>query len=376
LQELRAQAHISSNIAQIRVMSPSMTVKSSEPGHELRSDVLKASALRRLRRKQTGKGVMTFPAAPSLCHYYQQKLLTAFDVLGRPATKEEGAALGEMLGKLMAQAWKQSPYSRIVATYETESNPNAGIAYRFETVVVSVGEEYDKWVDNRPRPFFGAHANAKVLHVARSLGAPIKKVTILDVGAAEGRNTLPLAREGFAVDAVELSPEFAKLLHENLAKESLSGRVFTGDVLDPQLKIPKAYYDLVVIAGVIVAHFRTPAHVRELMERVCEVLRPGGLALFSIFLTLDGFEFDDNIRELAELFWTVMFTPAELAEVMSGLPLQLVDDVPYVAYEREHAPETWPPTDYFEAYCAAQDLFDLPAGRAPLEMRWLTYRKR
>ena len=353
-----------------------MTAKSSEPGHELRSEILKASAQRRLRRKQTGSGVLTFPAAPSLAPYYQQKLLTAFDILGRPATSEEGAELGKMLTRLMVAAWKKSPHSRVIARYETDEKPNGGVNYRFETVVVSVGEEYDKWVDTRPRPFFGAHANAKVLHVARSLGAPIKKVTVLDVGAAEGRNTIPLAREGFATDAVELSEEFAKLLEENLAKENLAGRVFTGDVLDPDLRIPKAYYDLVVIAGVIVAHFRTPAHLRELMKRVCEVLRPGGLLLFSIFLTLDGFEPDDNIRELAELFWTVMFTPAELAEVMKGLPLELVDDVPYVAYEREHAPESWPPTDYFEAYCAAQDLFDLPAGRPPLEMRWLTYRKR
>ena len=353
-----------------------MTAKYPEPGHELHSDVLKASALRRLRRKQTGSGVLTFPAAPSLRAYYQQKLLTEFDVLGRPASKEEGDALGEMLERLMVEAWKQSPYSRIIARYQTDTNPNAGISYRFETVVVSVGQEYDKWVGTRPRPFFGAHANAKVLHVARSLGAPIlKRITILDVGAAEGRNTLPLAREGFATDAVELSPQFAKLLQENLAKEKLSGQVFKGDVLDPRLEIPNAYYDLVVIAGVIVAHFRTKLHLRDLMERVCEVLRPGGLLLFSIFLTLDGFEPDDNIRELGELFWTVMFTPDELAEVMKGLPLKLVDDVSYVESEREHAPESWPPTDFFEAYCAAQDLFDLPAGRAPLEMRWLTYRK-
>ena len=78
-----------------------MTAKSSAPGHELSSDVLKASALRRLRRKQTGKGVLSFPALPSLREYYQRKLLMAFDVLGRPASKEEGDALGEILGNLM-----------------------------------------------------------------------------------------------------------------------------------------------------------------------------------------------------------------------------------------------------------------------------------
>jgi len=355
-----------------------MTVKSSAGAHELRGDTLKASAVRRLRRREAGRCMITIPAVPSLRAYYQQKLLTAFDILGRPANKDEGEAFGEMLGRLMEEAWEQSPHSRIVARFETEENPDAGISYRFETVVVSIAEEYDKWVEERPQPFFGADPNAKVLHLARSLGAPaqVAQVSVLDVGAAEGRNTIPLAREGFATDAVELSPQFAKLLQDRLAKEDLGGRVFVGDILNPELEIPNAHYHLVVIAGVIVAHVRTLAHLRALMERVCEVLRPGGLLLFSIFLTLDGFEPDANIRELAELFWTVMFTPAELADVLAGLPLRLVDDVSYVGYEREHAPESWPPTDFFEAYCAGQDLFDLPAGRPPLEMRWLTYRRR
>ena len=351
-----------------------MSEKYAAGGHELRSDALNAAALRRLRCKEAGKGTLTFPAVPSLCAHYQKRLTTAFAALGRPASKEEGDALGAMLGGLMREAWKESPYSQIVAHYETAENPNDGINYRFETVVSSVADAYDRWVESRPRPFFGANPNAKVLRLARSLGTP-DAVAILDIGAAEGRNTLPLAREGFATDAVELSPEFAKLLHQSLLRENLAARVFMGDVLDPQLDIPKDHYDLIVLAGVVVAHFRSPAHLRMLMVRACELLCPGGHLLFNAFLTRSGFEPDANLRELGELFWTVMFTPAELAEVFSGLPLQQTDDVSFVEYEREHAPESWPPTDYFEAYCAAQDLFDLPAGRAPLEMRWLTYRK-
>jgi SAM-dependent methyltransferase len=344
-------------------------------GRELRGEKLKAAALRRLRCKETGTAEVTIPAAPSLLAYYKRRLLGVFASLGRPASKEEGEEFGAILAGVMQEAWKESPYSRIIARFQTERNPIDGISYNFESVVVSVGDEYDGWVESRPKPFFGAHANAKALAVARSIGAP-REVAVLDVGAAEGRNTIPLAREGFVTDAVELSPELAKLLHENMAKEGLKGRVFLGDVLDPRLEIPKDYYDLVVIAGVIVAHFRNPAHLRQLMERVTGALQTGGLLLFNIFLTLDGYEPDASIRELAELFWTVMFTKAELSAVLEGLPLDLVDDVSYVAYEREHAPESWPPTDYFEAYCEGQDLFDLSAGRAPFEMRWLTYRKR
>jgi SAM-dependent methyltransferase len=351
-----------------------MTAKPSAGAHELRTEALEASALRRLRRKESGKGVLTIPAVPSLREHYLKKLLDAFAVLGRPANQEEAEALSEMLGRLMVEAWQESPYARVIVRYETAANPDDGISYHFEPVTVSVADAYDSWVEVRPQPFFGAEANAKVLHLARSLGPP-ESVAILDVGAAEGRNTIPLAKEGFATDAVELSPEFAKLLHARLLEAKVGARVFMGDVLDRRLQIPTAHYDLIVIAGVVVAHFRTVAHLRTLMERMCELLHPGGHLLFNVFLTLDGYEPSSKIRELAELFWTVMFTPAEIAEALVGLPLQLIDDVSYVKYECEHAPESWPPTDYFEAYCAGQDLFDLPAGRAPMEMRWLTYRK-
>ena len=362
-----------------------MAAMAAAQRRELDGQILRAAALRRLRCRETGTAVVTIPAAPSLCALYQQRLLGFFALLGRPASKGEAQEFGAILGRLMDKAWKESPHSRIIVRFQTEKNPTDGVSYTFETRVVSVADEYDSWVESRPKPFFGAHANAKVLALARSMGAPLavarsigppREVTILDVGAAEGRNTIPLAREGFITDAVELSPELAKLLHQNMAKEGLVGRVFLGDVLNPALKIPKDHYDLVVIAGVVVAHFRTPEHLRQLMARVSDLLQTGGLVLFNIFLTLDGYEPDASTRELAELFWTVMFTPAELSAVLEGLSLDIVDDVSYVAYEREHAPESWPPTDYFEAYCEGQDLFDLPAGRAPFEMRWLTCRKR
>lgn len=347
----------------------------TETTRELDHDVLRAAAHRKLRVREAGGGSMTIPTVPSLADRYLKKVLAAFEVLSRPFSEPEAEALGAQIRQLMEAAWKQSPYSRMQIRYQTDARPNGGISYQIETLIVPVANEYDRWVKERPQPFFGTAPNAKVLHLARSLGEP-DTVTILDVGAADGRNTLPLAREGFATDAVELSPEFAKILGKNLETAGTGANIYVGDVLDPGLPLPKGYYRLVVMAGLVVAHFRDAKHLRRLMERVCELLAPGGLVLFSIFLTLDGFEPDSELRELAELFWTVMFTPAELAEVLAGLPLELVDDASYVEYEREHMPESWPPTDYFEAYCAGQDLFDLPAGKPPMEMRWLTYRKR
>jgi SAM-dependent methyltransferase len=350
---------------------------SDEPAEQRELDpaALVEAARRRLRVRLAGSGTMTIPAVPSLADHYLKKLLTAFEVLDRPFSAEEADALGGLLRQVMEAAWKQSPYSRLVVRYETDPTPGGPISYQIEGMVVSVANEYDRWVSVRPQPFFGVAPNAKVLMLARSLGDP-PSVSVLDVGAGDGRNALPLLRLGFAVEAIELSPEFAKILLRSLEREGFDARVHTADVLGPDLVLPKAHYQLVVMAGLVVAHVRDPEHLRRLLARVSELLAPGGCVLFSIFLALDGFEPNRELRELAELFWTVVFTPQELAEVVSGLPLELVDDVSYVEYERSHLPESWPPTDYFERYCAGQDLFDLPAGRAPLEMRWLTYRKR
>ena len=47
-----------------------------------------------------------------------------------------------------------------------------------------------------------------------------------------------------------------------------------------------------------------------------------------------------------------------------------------LAYEKEHLPrEAWPPTRWFEEWTDGRDLFDLPAGEAPMDLRWLAYKR-
>ena len=343
-------------------------------GDALDKATLRAAAMRRLRRRESGSGVVVIPAVPSLRAHYQEKVLALFALLGRPFGADDVTNLQEIMERLMKAAWQHSPYASLVLTYECQPEAGGGITYDFKTVTTTVAAEYDRWVGARPQPFFGAHPNPKVMNVARSLGAP-GEVAILDVGAAEGRNTLPLAREGFAVDAVEISPKFAALLRDLLAAERLDTYVFQGDFVDPWLEIPRGRYRLVVFAGVLVAHVRDVSHLRAMLARASEALTEGGLVLLNLFVTKDGYVPDDVLRELGEVFWTVAFTPGELAEATQGLSLQLVEDIPFVEYESTQAPDVWPPTDYFAAYCDAQDLFDLPAGEAPLSLRWLVYKK-
>jgi hypothetical protein len=117
--------------------------------------------------------------------------------------------------------------------------------------------------------------------------------------------------------------------------------------------------------------------LRSLFERIVDLLQPGGLLLFSAFLALEGYKPDAVARELSEVFWCTVFTRADFELALMGLPLERLEEESTVEYEREHLPaEAWPPTGWFEQWSSGRDLFDLPPGRAPVELRWLTYRKK
>jgi 2-polyprenyl-3-methyl-5-hydroxy-6-metoxy-1,4-benzoquinol methylase len=229
-------------------------------------------------------------------------------------------------------------------------------------------------VTTREPPLFGAHADAKVLDLARSLGDPAS-VAVLDVGAGTGRNTIPLARSGFTMHAVEMTPEFAAVLRAELEKAAVSARVFEGDALDPKIGIPAGNYRLIVLAEVV-SHFRNVIQLRTLFERAAEWLVPGGLLLFSIFLSADDYEPDAMVREFAEVMWCCLFNRKELAAAAEGLPFTMVSDESTHDYEHEHLDASaWPPTGWFAQWASGRDVFDVSAEKSPLELRWVVYRR-
>ena len=351
-------------------------MKGKKPTRETNATLLKQSMLRRLPRRVTARGEIMIAAVPSLLDHYQQMLLTIFASLGRVFNDAEKAHMRTVLETWLNKGWEQSPYTRLVVHYETDKPPKTTLSYNVVLNVVTIADEYEHWTKTRTPPLFGAHPDAKVMDLALAQGNPADN-PVLDIGAGTGRNTLPLARAGFPTDAVELTPALAQLLREDAEKSQLAVRVFEGDATDRSLGVPHGHYQLIVIAEVIASHFRGVPHLRQLLEVMVESLRPGGLLLFSGFLPLDGYKPDAMARELGEVFWCTVFTRADFEQAMAGLGLERIDDESVIDYERARlAPEAWPPTGWFEQGSTGGDLFDLPPGRAPVELRWLTYRKR
>ena len=342
---------------------------------ETNAAILRQAMLRRLPRRSAASGQVIWPAVPGLLDHYVRALGAIFASVGRTFSEAELGVVRENMQKHIGPAFAASPHSRLIVDYRTQAPPSTALDYTISHQVVTMAEKYEEWVAERKPPLFGAHPDAKVMRLAESLGAP-QDVTVLDIGAGTGRNTLPLARAGFAADAVELAPALAAVLREEIGKASVSVRVFEGDALDPALGIPAGHYRLVVLAEVVASHFRTTAQIRSLLERSVEWLAPGGLLLFSAFLSSSGYKPDAVSRELSEVMWCCVFTRRELEEAAEGLPLTPVSDESAFEFEHEHLEKAaWPPTGWFIEWARGQDLFDIPADKSPLELRWVVYRK-
>ncbi|HEX5101515.1 MAG TPA: class I SAM-dependent methyltransferase [Polyangiaceae bacterium] len=349
--------------------------KDKRQNRETNQAVVRQSMIRRLPRRLGAKGQMALPAAPSLLDHYHELLTEAFGALGRVFNEEENAHLRKVLAEKLEEAFRTSPYSRVIVSYETDEPPRTSLTWRMAVNVSTVATEYEGWVKSREPPYFGVHPDAKILECARSLGAP-KDVPVLDIGAGTGRNTLPLAREGFPTDAVELAPALAAILRGDVEKEKLPVRVIEGDALSGTLEIPERHYRVVCLAEVIASHIRSVEHVHALFETAAEALSAGGLFVFNAFLAKEGYRPDAMARELSQVFWSNVFTKIDIENAMRGLPFEPVSDESTHDFEHEHQPaEGWPPTGWFVNWAKGLDVYDLPLGRAPVELRWLVYRR-
>ena len=342
---------------------------------ELSPTVLRQATIRKLPNRLSAKAEILLPAVPGLVDHYVQGLDATWAALGRKFTPTELEYLTKVLGDTLKQAYDASPYSRVSVAYETDPPPKTSLTWTVSIRPSTIEDEYADWVNSRTPPLFGNHPDTKLMDLARSLGEP-KDIAVLDVGAGTGRNTLPLAEAGYKAAAVELAPALAKILREDVAAKQLPVQVFEGNILDPELPVPHASYDIMLLAEVVASHFRDTKQIRQLFEAAERLLKPNGILLFSAFTALDGYKPDDVVRQMSQVMWCCVFLRREIQDAAAGLPFTLVSDESALEYEKSHLPaDQWPPTGWYEGWTAGQDLFDLQVSKCPVELRWFAYRK-
>lgn len=340
---------------------------------------LRESILARVDDKILSSGELSFPCIPSLLDVTVAKLVTCWNTLGRSLSASGIEQLTQIVDRGLKAGFAASAHARLEVTYRAQPPPGASLQYQVQVRMETLAAQYQKWIAQREPPFFGSTPDAKVLSVAAGLaqtqrgGATLR---VLDVGAGTGRNAVALAKLGHAVHAVELVPELCAQLSGYALREHAGVTVTEGDILDDAVTLPAHEYQLVVLSEVL-SHFRDVGEVRRAATKLAAALAPGGIVLLSVFLAQDGYEPDALARETSQAALSSLFTRQELSFMDSELSLTLLSDVS--AYEFEKArllADAWPPTPWFPAWSRGHDVFDLPAGEAPVELRWLAYQRR
>jgi len=109
------------------------------------------------------------------------------------------------------------------------------------------------------------------------------KGRILDLGAGTGRLTIPLARDGYQVTALDQSPTMLAQLHKRIAAlpRTVANRISIarGDLrtFDLQERFP-----LIVAAFNVLEHLYTRGEVAACLARVAAHLEPGGAFIFDV----------------------------------------------------------------------------------------------
>jgi len=327
--------------------------------------------LKRVKQRIAASGTLRIPAVPGLIDSYVELCSRFFSASGRHFSSDEAARAKSLVASTLGQAFTSSQRSKIVVNFQAE--PGCALGYSVDEEVSTVADAYERWIGTTDAPLFGAHPDARVLALSQTLTNP-ETSPVLDLGAGTGRNAFALAKKGFPVDAVELTPRFAEMLSKEAKVRNLPVRVVAENVFLAKDKLRRDYQFF--FASEVVPDFRGVADLRQLFELASEVLVQGGTLLFNIHLAEHGFTPDKAAREFAQQCYSALFTANEVREALHGLPLELIANDSVYRYERDTLPkEAWPPTPWFINWVSGLDVYEIETKKCPIELRWLAFRR-
>jgi SAM-dependent methyltransferase len=170
---------------------------------------------------------------------------------------------------------------------------------------------------SRPVPFFVAKPDENLVSYAeRGLIAPGRA---LDLGCGPGRNALHLARLGFQVDAVDLSPAAVAWAEDRAREAGADIRFHRGDAFALAATELSGPYDLVYDSGCF--HHLPPHRRVSYLALLDRALAPGGHLALTCFAAGEmGSELPDAaFYRRSRLDGGLAYTPRSLRWIFSDL---------------------------------------------------------
>ncbi len=189
---------------------------------------------------------------------------------------------------------------------------------------------YDEAYKKTP-DLFGPEPEALLRKFVREMD---KSRPVLDIGAGQGRNALFLAREGFAVHAIDPSKAAVESIAAAAAKENLPIRTKRCgfETFVPGTSIPgTAAYSGVLLFGLV--QILTLKSIGLLVGKASDWTGPGGLVFVTAFTTADP-AFKEGRGGMK-----TYLEPGEILELFAGLAAEIAGGFEVVHHWEGPGPE-------------------------------------
>lgn len=181
---------------------------------------------------------------------------------------------------------------------------------------------WDGFYENRakPCPFFGESPDESLAEWVD--GALIRSGNALDLGCGNARNSIFLARHGFAVEGVDYSETAINWANERVANAGVEIQLCCESVFE--MNVDAGGYDLVYDSGCF--HHLPPHRRRTYVELVTTALKPGGWFGLTCFRPEGGSGLSDyEVYEHRTLGGGLGYTEETLRDIWSnGLHVRVV----------------------------------------------------
>lgn len=352
--------------------SPDNRTQQPSPIRETaKTDPLSLAVKAKLETVIEASGAFKLPCLPTMAEQYLKLARGLLKVLGQQPTAAQIQSLETQLTQKLIEGFDRSPRTYLSLSYELV-NPERGLAGGIGlSLTLEDAPNTLAALSAATSSRFGRYPDAKAMAVAAELGNA-STVPVLDIGAGIGRNSLPLAKRGHAVDAIVSNPQAGKQLQEVAQSRGLAVKLLPSQFLDDE-SVSGSY--ALALAPEILPHLRSLDAIGQFFRQISRVLLPGGVLVVGAFVTKGHYRPDAKTQELAQALGCSIVERSQLKALIDALPFTWISDESVVAYESRHLPsEAWVPSENFLAWANGRELFPTLID-PPVELRWLRFQR-
>lgn len=211
-----------------------------------------------------------------------------------------------------------------------------------------------------------------------SLGKKPEDIYVLDLGAGQGRNTIPLAQKGYNVTAIEVTKQGCDSILAEAKAANLSSKVevMQANVLD-SLPVPKEHFSFAFMSHM--SQHLSPEELKQALMVAKEHLVSGGKVVFDALLrknpnykkydVIPSAMTKSRYKSLGD-YGAASFDGRDIVNACTQADLRFVRRDKFIEigkrawYEHQNLWGGFRVLDYFEGFL-----------RKPVELNWFVFRK-